>query len=125
MSCLKYCLCVVQNKFICKAIHWFFLVLSNDNVLAVIVRKNTFGHVVFWWVEISKEVNFELSCWVFLCRELRRSQITLYKDCDSILLSCIFSSNQKCLTVEGDSADWACAMPCDQSVCRVSFAFTG
>jgi len=27
--------------------------------------------------------------------------------------------NQKCSTVKGDSADWACAMPRNQSVCRV------
>ncbi len=33
--------------------------------------------------------------------------------------------NQKCSTVKGDSADWACAMPRNQSVCRVGFAFTG
>ncbi len=50
----------------------------------------------FWWMKISKEVNFGLSCGVFLYRELRSSWITLYKDCDSILLSCVFLSNQKC-----------------------------
>ena len=53
------------------------------------------------------------------CFCIRRSLVTLYKECDSILLSCLLLSNQKCLTVKGNSADWACAMPRDQSVCRV------
>jgi len=64
-------------------------------------------------------VNFKSWCQVFPFRELRRSLVTLYKDCDSILLSCFLLSNQKCSTVKGDLADWACAMPRDQSVCRV------
>ena len=55
----------------------------------------------------------------FFIENLDVSQITLYKDCDSILLSCSFLFNQKCSTVKGDSADWACAMPRNQSVCRV------
>ncbi len=64
-------------------------------------------------------MNFKSWCQVFPFIELRRSLVTLYKDCDSILLSCFLLSNQKCLTVKGDLADWACAMPRDQSVCRV------
>jgi hypothetical protein len=64
-------------------------------------------------------VNFKSWCQVFPFRELRRSLVTLYKDCDSILLSCFLLSNQKCSTVKGNLADWAYAMPRDQSVCRV------
>jgi len=55
------------------------------------------------------EFFFKSLCQVFLYRELRCSLVTLYKDCDSILLSCFLLSNQKCSTVKGDSADWAYA----------------
>jgi len=70
-------------------------------------------------METSKEMNFKLLCQVFLYRELRRSLVTLYKNCDSILLGCFLLSNQKCSTVKGNLADWAYAMPRDQSVCWV------
>ena len=70
-------------------------------------------------METSKEMNFKLLCQVFLYRELRRSLVTLYKNCDSILIGCFLLSNQKCSTVKGDLADWAYAMPRDQSVCWV------
>jgi hypothetical protein len=81
--------CVVQNKFVCKAIHWGFLVLSKDNILAVIIRQIHLVVSYFWWMKtfprkwiLGRHVKF----WY---RELRRSHITLYKDCDSNLLSCL------------------------------------
>ncbi len=55
----------------------------------------------------------------FFIENLDVSQITLYKDCDSILLSCSFLSTRSVRLLKGDSADWGCVMPRNQSVCRV------
>jgi len=109
--------CFVQNKFVfCKAIVGFYFGIVRDDVLAVIVFRKT---ICFWlcrrW-EYSRKLS--VVCRFFIENQ-DVSQITLYKDCDSILLSCSFFINQKCSTVKGDSADWACAMPRNQSVCRV------
>jgi hypothetical protein len=112
---------IVQNNSFVKPFELVFLYCLATMFWPIIVRKIRFFVVsYFWWMETSKEVNFFKSlCQVFLYRELRCSLVTLYKDCDSILLSCFLLSNQKCSTVKGDSADWAYAMPRDQSVCRV------
>jgi hypothetical protein len=50
--------CVVQNKFVCRANHWFFLVLSNDNVLGVIIRKIRLVVSYFWWMKIYQGSEF-------------------------------------------------------------------
>jgi len=89
--------CVVQNKFVYKAIHWGFFwlgIVKGQYVLAVIIRKIRLVVSYFGEVEMSKEVSFLDRHVKFPYRELRRSHITLYKDCDSILLSLDFLSKQ-------------------------------
>ena len=62
--------------------------------MAVIIRKIRLVVLYFGEVEMSKEVSFLDRHVEFPYRELRGSHITLYKDCDSILLSLDFLSNQ-------------------------------
>ena len=109
--------CFVQNKFVfCKAIVGFYFGIVRDDVLAVIVFRKT---ICFWlcrkW-SIRESKSYRLS---FLYRELRRFSNNALQRLWLNLVKLQLFINQKCSTVKGDSADWACAMPRNQSVCRV------
>ena len=59
------------------------MLLYEDNNLAVSVGENTYllCCIFFVWREIQK-----CEDWFFPFRELRRSHLTLYKDCDGNLV---------------------------------------
>jgi hypothetical protein len=96
MSCLQYCFALCKiNLFIKPFIGFFWLgIVEGQYFLAVIIRKIRLVVSYFGEVEMSKEVSFLDRHVEFPYRELRRSHITLYKDCDSILLSLDFLSKQ-------------------------------
>jgi len=107
--------CFVQNKFVfCKAIVGFYFGIVTDDVLAVIVFRKT---ICFW---LCRNIRESWSCRLsFLYSELRRfSNNTLQRLWLNLVKLQLFI-NQKCSTVKGDSADWAFAMPRNQSVFRV------
>jgi len=114
--------CFVQNKFVfCKAIVGFYFGIVRDDILAVIVFRKT---ICFWLCRRMKYLR--KSCrLLFLYRELRRFSNNALQRLWLNLVKLQLFINQKCSTVKGDSADWACAMPRNQSVCRVGFAFIG
>ena len=115
MLCLRYCFALCKiNLFSVKPLWGFYFSIVRDDVLAVIVFRKT---ICFWlcrkWKYLRK--------WVvsFLYRELRHfSNNTLQRLWLNLVKLQLFII-QKCSTVKGDSADWACAMPRNQSVCRV------
>jgi hypothetical protein len=120
MSCLRYCFALCEiNLFSVKPLWGFILVSSRDDVLAVIVFRKT---IRFWLYRIIVGRNVqesELCRLSFLYRELRRFSSNALQRLWLNLVKLQFFINQKCSTVKGDSADWACAMPRNQSVCRV------
>ena len=94
------------------------MLLYEDNNLAVSVGENTYllCCIFFVWREIQK-----CEDWYFPFRELRRSHITLYKDCDGNLVkfTTFYQTRSvwlwKVIRLIGPHA-----MPCCQSVWRVN-----
>ena len=117
MLCLRYCFALCKiNLFSVKPL-WGFILVSSETMfwlLSFSEKQYVFDCVVvgnIWEVESCR-----LS---FLYRESRRfSNNTLQRLWLNLVKLQLFI-NQKCSTVKGDSADWACAMPRNQSVCRV------
>jgi hypothetical protein len=82
--------CSVQNKFVCKVINlgFFCSEIVERQFYGYNSWKNTYAVRIFKFflkeIEVSKEVRFLV---LFPFRDLSRSWIKFYEDCDSILLN--------------------------------------
>ena len=117
MLCLRYCFALCKiNLFSVKPL-WGFILVSSETMFWLLSFSEK--QYVFDCVEDGNIWESESCRLSFLYRELRRFSNNALQRLWLNLVKLQLFINQKCSTVKGDSADWACAMPRNQSVCRV------
>ena len=88
MLCLRYCFALCKiNLFSVKPL-WGFILVSSETMFWLLSFSEK--QYVFDCVEMFEKVSRIVCC--FFIENQDVSQITLDKDCDSILLSCSFLS---------------------------------
>ncbi len=122
MLCLRYCFALCKiNLFSVKPL-WGFLVSSKTIYWLLSFSEKT---ICFWLCRSWKYLRKWVGRLSFPYRESRRFSNNTSQRLWLNLVKLQLFINQKCSTVKGDSADWACAMPRNQSVCRVGLPFIG